>query len=97
MALPKLKTFVWIGAGLGALGPLFYCLSPAVKDYILGDGWFLWATGPFVIVAYGHNGDLFEAIVVAISVALNCALCAGVAALIWFALAKVTGRDRQAG
>ena len=89
MALPNRKIFIWIGAILGALGPMLYYTSPAVKDYILGDGGFLWPTGILIIVAYGHRNDLFEYTVIAISIAANIALFAGVAALVWLLISKI--------
>ena len=91
VAFPKRKTFVWIGAALGALGPLLYYISPAVKDYILGDGGFLWPTGILIIVAYGHRDDLFEYTVIAISIAANIALFAWIAALVWLGVSKIGG------
>ena len=91
MALPNRKIFIWIGAILGALGPLLYYTSPAVKDYILGDGGFLWPTGILIIVAYGHRNDLFEYTVIAISIAVNIALFAGIAALVWLGISKIWG------
>ena len=91
MALPKRKIFIWIGAILGAIGPLLYYTSPAVKDYILGDGGFLWPTGIVIIVAYGHRDDLFEYTVIGISIAANIALFAGIAALVWLGFSKILG------
>jgi hypothetical protein len=91
VTLPKRKAFIWIGAILGALGPLLYYTSPAMKDYILGDGGFLWPTGILIIVAYGHGDDLFEYIVIAISIATNIALFAGIASLLWLLISKIMG------
>lgn len=91
MALPARKIFIWIGAILGALGPLLYYTSPAVREYILGEGGFLWPTAVIIIVAYGHRGDFFEYFVIAFSIAANVALFAGIAALIWLGLSKIWG------
>lgn len=96
MALPKRKTFIWVGAVLGAIGPLLYYTSPAVKDYILGDGGFLWPTGIIIIVAYGHRDDLFEYTVIAISIAANIALFAGIPALVWLGISKIWGGGKPA-
>jgi hypothetical protein len=95
MALLTRKTFTLIGAILGALGPLLYYTSEAVRDYILGDGGFLWPTGVIIIVAYGHRGDFFEYLVIAISIAANIALFGGIAALVWLAVSKI-GRGKGA-
>ena len=96
MALPTRKTFTWIGAVLGGLGPLLYYTSDLIRDYILGDGGFLWPTGVIVILAYGHHGDFFEYLVIAISIAANIGLFAGIAALVWLGLSKISGRGKGA-
>jgi hypothetical protein len=95
VALPKRKIFIWIGAILGAIGPLLYYTSPAVKDYILGDGVFVWPTGILIIVAYGHRDDLFEYTVIAISIAANIALFAWIAGLLWLGLSKIWGGGKS--
>ena len=64
------KHAVLTGAVLGAVGPLYYSSRP-VRDYILGDGLFLWPTGVIMIVTYGHEHDFFGYAVTAISIALN--------------------------
>src|SRR6266700_7895473 len=81
---PKFKHAVLTGAVLGGLGPLLYYISRPVRDYILGDGLFLWPTGVIIIVTYGHEHDFFGYTVVAISVALNIIIYAAAMALLWF-------------
>jgi len=73
---PKVKHAVLTGAILGAVGPLLYYSSRPFRDYILGNGLFLWPTGVIVIVAYGHEHDFFGYAVVALSLALNILLFA---------------------
>jgi hypothetical protein len=81
---PKLKHAAFLGAILGVVGPLLYYLSQSARDYILGNGLFLWPTGLTIIVAYGHEHDFFGYAVTAISIALNIALYAGAVVLPWF-------------
>jgi len=66
------------------IGPLLYYSSRPFRDYILGNGLFLWLTGVIVIVAYGHEHDFFGYAVIAMSVALNIMLYAAAMALLWF-------------
>ncbi len=84
MRFPKVKHAVLTGAILGAVGPLLYYSSRPFRDYILGNGLFLWPTGVIVIVAYGHEHDFFGYAVVALSIALNIMLYAAAIALVWF-------------
>jgi hypothetical protein len=95
VALPNRKVFIWIGAVLGAIGPLLYYTSPTVKDYILGDGFYVWPTGILIIVAYGHRDDLFEYTVIAISIAANIALFAGIGGLVGLLLSKIPGGSKR--
>ena len=81
---PKFKHAVLTGAVLGAVGPLLYYSSRPARDYILGNGLFLWATGVIIIVTYGHEHDFFGYAVTAISIALNIMLYAAAMALLWF-------------
>ena len=55
----KFKHAVFTGAVLGAVGPLLYYSSHPARDYILGNGLFLWPTGVIIIVTYGHEHDFF--------------------------------------
>jgi hypothetical protein len=81
---PKLKYVAFAGAILGALGPLlYYCWEPA-REFILGNGLFLWPTGLIIIVAYGHEHDFFGYAVTVISIMLNMALYAVAMTLLWF-------------
>jgi hypothetical protein len=56
---PKLKSAALVGAILGAVGPLLYYIWQPARDYILGNGLFMWPTGLIIIVTYGHEHDLF--------------------------------------
>ena len=84
MQFPKFKHAVLTGAVLGAVGPLLYYCSRPVRDYILGNGLFLWPTGVILIVTYGHEHDFFCYAVSAISVILNIILYAASMGLLWF-------------
>ena len=84
MQFPKFKHAVLTGAVLGAVGPLLYYCSRPVRDYIPGNGLFLWLTGVILIVTYGHEHDFFGYAVAAISIALNIMLYAAAMALLWF-------------
>jgi hypothetical protein len=46
-------------------------------------------------VAYGHRDDLFEYAVIAISIAANIALFAGIAALVWLGISKISGGGKS--
>jgi hypothetical protein len=81
---PKLKHAAFVGAILGAFGPLLYYTSQPARDYILGNGLFLWPTGVIIIVTYGHEHDFFGYAVTAISIVLNIALYAAAIMLLWF-------------
>jgi hypothetical protein len=59
MRFPRFKHAVLTGAAVGALGPLLYYSSRPVRDYVLGNGLFLWPTGVIIIVTYGHEHDFF--------------------------------------
>lgn len=65
-----------MGAILGAAGPLLYYTSQPAREYILGNGLFLWPTGLIIIMTYGHEHDLFGYAVTALSIVLNIALYA---------------------
>jgi hypothetical protein len=80
---PKLKHAAFVGAILGAVGPLLYYVSEPARDFILGNGLFLWPTGLVNIVAYGHEHDFFGYAVTAISI-LNIVLYATAVMLLWF-------------
>ena len=82
MRFPKLKHAAFVGAILGTLGPLLYYTSQPARDFILGNGLFLWPTGLIIIVTYGH--DLFDYAVAALSSVLNIALYAAAVMLLWF-------------
>jgi hypothetical protein len=84
--LPKLKHAALTGAILGALGPVLYYSWLPAREFILGNGLFLWPTGLIiiVIVTYGHEHDFFGYAVSAISIVLNIALYAAVIAILWF-------------
>jgi hypothetical protein len=81
---PKLKHAAIVGAIFGAVGPLLYYVSEPTRDFILGNGLFLWPTGLINIVTYGHEHDFFGYAVTAISIALNIVLYAGAIILLWF-------------
>jgi hypothetical protein len=81
---PKLKHAALMGAILGAVGPLLYYISQPARDYILGNGLFLWPTGLIIIVTYGHEHDFFGYAVTGISIVLNIALYAAAIMLLWF-------------
>ena len=73
-----------MGAFLGAAGPLLYYTSQPAREYILGNGLFLWPTGLIIIVTYGHEHDLLAYGVTALSIVLNIALYAAAVMLFWF-------------
>jgi hypothetical protein len=79
---PKLKHAAFTGAILGAVGPLLYYTSQPAREYILGNGLFLWPTGLIIIVTYGHEHDFFGYAVTVIGIALNIALYAAVVILL---------------
>jgi hypothetical protein len=81
---PKLKDAAFVGAIVGAVGPVLYYTSQPVREYILGNGLFLWPTGLIIIVTYGHEHDFFGYVVTALSIVLNIALYAAVVMLLWF-------------
>ena len=83
MHFPKLKYAAFLGAILGAVGPLLYYTSQTARDYILADGLFLWPTGLIIMVTYGHEHDFFGYAVTAISIVLNLALYAAIIMLLW--------------
>ena len=72
-----------MGAILGAVGPVLYYTSQPAREYILGNGLFLWPTGLIIIVTYGHEHDLFGYAVTAVSIVLNIALYAAAVMLLW--------------
>ena len=59
MRFPTLKQAAFVGAVFGAVGPLLYYISQPAREFILGNGLFLWPTGLIIIVTYGHEHDLF--------------------------------------
>lgn len=79
----KLKHAALMGAILGAVGPVLYYTSQPAREYILGNGLFLWPTGLIILVTYGHEHDFFGYAVTAISIALNIALYAAAITLLW--------------
>jgi hypothetical protein len=81
---PNLKHAAFVGAILGAVGPLLYYTSQPPREYILGNGLFLWPTGLIIIVTYGHEHELFGYAVTALSIVLNIALYAAAVMLFWF-------------
>lgn len=84
MRFPNLKHAALVGAILGAVGPLLYYISQPAREYILGNGLFLWPTGLIIIVTYGHEHDFFGYAVTTISIVLNIALYAAFVMLLWF-------------
>lgn len=85
MRFPKLKHAAFVGAILGGVGPpLPYYTSQPVRDFILGNGLFLWPTGLILIVRYGHEHDFFGYAVTATSIVLNIGLYAAAIILLWF-------------
>jgi hypothetical protein len=80
---PNLKHAAFVGAILGAAGPLLYYTSQPAREYILGNGLFLWPTGLIIIMTYGHEHDLFGYAVTALSIVLNIALYAAAVMLLW--------------
>jgi hypothetical protein len=84
LRFPKLKHAAFVGAILGAVGPLLYYTSQPAREFILGNGLFLWPTGLIVMVTYGHEHDFFGYAVTAVSIVLNIALYAAVIMLLWF-------------
>lgn len=91
MRFPKLKHAGFFGAILGAIGPLLYYPWQPARDYILGNGLFLWPTGLIIIVWYGHEHDLFGYAVIALSIVLNIALYAAAIMLLWL-IVWIVGR-----
>jgi uncharacterized membrane protein (GlpM family) len=89
---PKLKHAAFVGAILGTLGPLLYYTSQPARDFILGNGLFLWPTGLIIIVIYGHEHDLFGYRVTAISIVLNIALYAAAVTLLWLVVGMIVRR-----
>ena len=73
-----------MGAVLGVFGPLLYYTWEPARDYILGNGLFLWPTGLIIIVTYGHEHDFFGYAVTALSIVLNIGLYAVAVMLLWF-------------
>jgi uncharacterized membrane protein YbhN (UPF0104 family) len=73
-----------MGAILGALGPLLYYTSQPARDFILGNGLFLWPTGLIITMTYGHEHGLFGYAVIAVSIVLNIMLYAAAVTLLWF-------------
>jgi hypothetical protein len=92
VCFPKFKHAAFVGAVLGALGPLLYYTSQPARDFILGNGLFLWPTGLIVMVAYGHEHDFFGYAVTAISIVLNIALYAAAVMLLWFVVRMIVRR-----
>ena len=84
MHFPKLKHAALLGAILGAVGPFLYYTWQSAREYILGNGLFLWPTGLIIIVTYGHEHDFFGYAVAAISVVLNIGLYAAAVMFLWF-------------
>jgi hypothetical protein len=85
----KLKHAAFVGAILGAMGPLLYYTSQPAREYILGNGLFLWPTGLIIILTYGHEHDFFGYVITAISIVLNIALYAAVIMLLWLIICIV--------
>jgi membrane protein implicated in regulation of membrane protease activity len=81
-----------MGAILGAVGPLLYYTTQPAREFILGNGLFLWPTGLVVMVAYGHEYDFFGYAVTAISVVLNIALYVAAVMLLWFVVRMIVRR-----
>jgi hypothetical protein len=81
---PNLKHAAFVGAILGAAGPLLYYTSQPAREYILGNGLFLWPTGLIIIMTYGHEHELLGYAVTALSIVLNIALYAAAVMLLWF-------------
>jgi hypothetical protein len=81
---PKLKQAASFGAILGAVGPVLYYTWQPARDYILGNGLFLWPTGLIIIVTYGHEHDFFGYAVTALSIILNIAFYAAAVMFLWF-------------
>jgi hypothetical protein len=79
----KLKHAALMGAIIGAVGPVLYYISQPAREFILGNGLFLWPTGLIIIVTYGHEHDLFGYAVTAVSIVLNIALYAAAVMLLW--------------
>jgi hypothetical protein len=80
---PKLRYAAFLGAIFGAIGPILYYISEPTRDFILGNGLFLWPTGLIIIVTYSHEHDFFGYAVTALSIVLNIALYAAVIMLLW--------------
>jgi hypothetical protein len=83
---PKLKHAAFVGAILGAMRPLLYYTSQPAREYILGNGLFLWPTGLIIIITYGHEHDFFGYTITAISIVLNIALYAVAIMLRWLTI-----------
>jgi hypothetical protein len=81
---PQLKYTAFVGAALGAIGPLLYYIWEPAREFILGNGLFLWPTGLIITVTYGHEHDLFGYTVTAISIILNIVLYAAAVMVLWF-------------
>jgi high-affinity K+ transport system ATPase subunit B len=100
VGFPKVKHAASMGAILGAVGPLLYYTTQPAREFILGNGLFLWPTGLINIVTYGHEHDFFGYAVTTISIALNIALYAAIMVLLWFIVrivyrAAATKRERD--
>jgi hypothetical protein len=83
VCFPKLRYAAFLGAIFGAIGLILYYISEPTRDFILGNGLFLWPTGLIIIVTYGHEHDFFGYAVTALSIVLNIALYAAVIMLLW--------------
>lgn len=98
MRLPRFRSFVWIGAVLGTLGPLFYYVWPRFRDYVLSDGIYFWPAGLINMLSYGHEHDFSGHVILAASIVANILVYAAAAALIWLLLwvvLRVFGGNRS--
>jgi hypothetical protein len=62
------------------------------REYILGNGLFLWPIGLIILVTYGHEHDFFGYAVTAISIVLNIALYVAAVMLLWFVVRMIVRR-----
>ena len=65
------------------MAPLLYYTWQGFREYVLGNGMYLWPTGTIQIFTYGHEHDSFGYSIVALSIVLNAVVYAAVAGVLW--------------
>jgi ABC-type spermidine/putrescine transport system permease subunit II len=83
MRLPRFRNVALVAGALGLVAPVLYYTWQSFREYVLGDGMYLWPTGIIQIITYGHEHDWFGYSIVALSIALNTVVYAAVAGVLW--------------